>query len=335
MKKITIFLAMIIVFNFNLQVRASTSFAVYSKTPLYGVNLDLNETDLMFRILEGDGKKVFFVTYTGQKMFNGNGYLPTVSMNDRGLFVSSQIELPKPFFAIEQTEEQVELGDLVGETFLSFNSVAEVEERIWKKRLVNSEISLHCLFADVTGASAILEARESNVIHEGEEGISLMTELPIALALDPSTSTELLDETARYNLAYEIITNNFVDFDISKAFKVLEESAQSWRGGGTLCSMVFDPIKAEVYLTLNQDYSKVWKISIAAGTIETWSGFSEYSKNIIGTGITVGELLHPKSFLKKHGLYIAIIGVLACWIIIGMTLRQRRIKRFIPKQMEW
>lgn len=59
----------------------------------------------------------------------------------------------------------------------------------------------------------------------------------------------------------------------------------------TQCSMLFDPANAEVFIVLKRDFSKVWKVSINDGTIETFKGSNSHQSFKIGDrGIPIKNL---------------------------------------------
>jgi len=162
-----------------------------------------------------------------------------------------------------------------------------------------------------------------------------MTDLPLNIEENKYSGTISEEEKESYVLTYNRLLKDVKDINVDKAFAILESSSQEWRGGGTQCSMVFDPEYGEVYLALNRDYTKIWKVSLAQSRIETWKGFTKQTTAYIGEGITSEEILHPDSFLEKYGLYMAVIAVIMVWIIIGSIVRRKRIRAFKPKEMEW
>ena len=55
--------------------------------------------------------------------------------------------------------------------------------------------------------------------------------------------------------------------------------------------MVFDPEKGEVYIALKGDFTRIWKVSIADGTIETFSGFGRAEKaQLDSSGILASDM---------------------------------------------
>lgn len=312
---------------------ASTSFTINSELPLYGVNFDVNDTDLIFRVLDKNDTKIFYVQYVGILGEEMDSYLPIVAMNNKGFFVSCQIQSPAATYTYDQNIQTMEVGSLTLDAAAEYGSVDDIIIDIDGQLPINSEASLHSLFVDLTGATLIVEA--GNEVKKRDESFTLMTDLPFDMKENKYSGTIPEEEKARYESVYNYIRKNISDFNVNKAFEVLKSSAQEWEGGGTKCSMVFDPTNREIYIAMNRNYTKIWKVLLEKATMETWKGFSKQKSVYIGEGITSTEILHPDSFLQKYGLYLLITGVILIWIIIGSIIRHKRIIAFKPKEMEW
>lgn len=77
----------------------------------------------------------------------------------------------------------------------------------------------------------------------------------------------------RYICAYEYINNND-SFGIKEAFEVLNKTSQE----NTLCTIVYEPLKNEIYISFKEDLRKKWKISLMDKTIQSLDGFLSNSK---------------------------------------------------------
>ena len=78
----------------------------------------------------------------------------------------------------------------------------------------------------------------------------------------------------RYICAYEYLIHNIHSFDRNKAFEVLRQTSQK----NTLCTIVFEPLKNDIYISFKKDLKKIWKISIAENTIQSTDGFLSNNK---------------------------------------------------------
>jgi hypothetical protein len=73
----------------------------------------------------------------------------------------------------------------------------------------------------------------------------------------------------RYGIAEEVIQQRFSQFSIEDGFELLRKTSMSRGRFTTQCSLVFDPLACEVYVTLRRNYEQVWKFSLAEGRLET------------------------------------------------------------------
>lgn len=55
--------------------------------------------------------------------------------------------------------------------------------------------------------------------------------------------------------------------------------------------MIFDPLERMVYIVIDGDFQRIWRVSIDEQAIMTWSGFEKNrSAQLQENGITVSEL---------------------------------------------
>lgn len=85
----------------------------------------------------------------------------------------------------------------------------------------------------------------------------------------------------RYRAACKYLAESPENFSIDNAFACLQKTAQAI----TLCSMVFEPRENCIYLALDKNYEKLWKISLKDKSIETYRGFEENLKFQIPEGM--------------------------------------------------
>lgn len=241
---------------------ACTSFAVFSANNLYGMNFDYPETELRLMLYNTDGGKAFSMEFK-----QGQEFIPIAGMNSDGLFVAMQMMYPKREAAGALKPDEIytgELGALIG----VYDEVKDIEAYIEDKRLVHMPVTVHQLFADKTGDAMIVEAGdEGNEIIRSEKDFIVMTNFTNADYVDTPIEEIYGIGADRYQQAYEHIEQNFNEFDVESAWTVLNDTAQSSGGYPTLASMVFDPGNGEVYIVLDRDFEKVWKLSLESETI--------------------------------------------------------------------
>ena len=60
----------------------------------------------------------------------------------------------------------------------------------------------------------------------------------------------------------------------------------------TRCSRIFDPERGEIYISLEADFDRIWKISLEKQIIETYRGFtSSRRQSIPAAGLLASELM--------------------------------------------
>jgi hypothetical protein len=263
-----------------------TSFAVYADEILYGMNFDYPEVEIRFSIHDHNAMKVFWMEFQ-----QGEGFGATVGMNSEGLFASCQMLFPERESGTKSNERDVYAWEVFDEALFGFASVAEVNEFISERRVIDWVVTLHDLFADVHGDAMVVEVGDQeNVITRIEDDFIVMTNFPNADFSDASYAEVEGVGADRYKLAYEHILNNLETFDVETGLEVLER-AVSTADYATLSSMVFDPGTGEVYIALDRDFTRIWKVSIGDETIETHAGFDRFeSMKLDASGVLASDL---------------------------------------------
>lgn len=314
-----------------------TSFAVFSTNNLYGMNFDYPETEIRIIIHQTELGKAIALEFK-----EGNEYIPFVGMNSKGLLVASQMLYPnkQPKEKLEKNEIYIgELGSLIG----VHEKVGQIENYILDKKLVNMPITIHKLFADKYGDSMIVEVGdyENNIVKTNENFI-VMTNFSNSNFIDKDYHEVYGVGADRFKIAYEHIKDNFDEFDIDSGWEVLKRTVQPSGSYPTLCSMMFNPESGDIYIALNRDFQKIWKISLENETIESLTGFEKpiefkiEPRGILASELTnVGEdttIISDKSEneIKASGstnkLYW-IFGLGFIFIFIGGIMNKRNIKK--------
>jgi len=287
MKRITGILLMFAVLMIACPVFACTGFAVYGgEKPIYGMNFDYPQTELRLTVTENRCQRYFAMEF-----FDGNGFQPTVGMNDRGLFTSLQMQIPEQTGQNRHTAEELFVHELLS-CIRSYGSVEGVLEFVGDRRLVQwNGVTLHALVADAGGGAMIAEAgREQNEFLPIGGDFIVMTNFQNAKFKDKSYKQVYGPGEDRYITAYAYIDENAGDFGLTQAFEALRLTAQDGRSP-TLCSMVFDPEERCVYAAIHRDFEKIWKINIPEKSIETYRGFDTDMKfHIPKDGVIVSDL---------------------------------------------
>ena len=299
MKKVISFLVItIVIMSSCMQSFACTGFAVYSKEPIYGMNFDFNDLDLKVSIQKSGNVKIFNLYF----LMDGNDYL-AASMNNSGLLATLQIAPSETENASLQTRNNINIFDIFSKSMPYFSSVKEVSDLIGSKFISpSSGFCIHSLYADKTGNAMIVEAGDSKKsITKIQNKFIVMTNFLVYKFKDKSYNDVEGDGAGRYITASKYISENQNSFNRIQAFDVLNKTIQIWGGGGTQCSMVFDPDKNIVYMALKRDFTKIWKISIIDHTIESFLGFDKPIKmNISTKGILASKLINAKTYILQY-----------------------------------
>lgn len=265
-----------------------TSFAVYSEEAVYGMNFDFPETELRFVVEQGNDMNVFFMQFK-----EGNSYQPTVGMNEKGLFASIQMQYPQITGQNGRGSDELfvpELAGYIGE----HNHVKDVLQALERKTLVQlRDLTLHNLLADPEENAVITEVGENgNELLPCSGNFIVMTNFKNSDFKDKPYDKITGTGADRYIKVYNYISENMEHFDSDKALEGLKMTVQH-KSFPTLSSMVFVPSEKCVYVALHRNFDKLWKISIADKTIETFKGFDINLKyRIPQKGILASDLIH-------------------------------------------
>lgn len=294
----TILLMLLLISSY--QVKACTGFAVYGKRVLYGFNFDYPESEIRFTITDNNGFKFFQAGYHENDNLN---YF--CGMNAGGVFASLQMLYPQVTTWPQPGVGEIDLFQaysLVLPNAINLKTTLEYIETFGIKIIHINGTTLHSLYADKLGNAYILEVGDGdNLITEIENEFLIMTNFPVhEFYGKPLNEIEGVGAD-RYKIAYEYIQENKSDFDFDNGIEILKRTVQKNSNFPTQVSFLFDPITAEVYIILKNDFSKIWKLSINEETVVSYSGFSEpITFSIPEIGITIADLLNATSISENE-----------------------------------
>lgn len=254
-----------------------TSFAVYGQEKIiYGMNFDSNDIDLKLKINSYNDKNIF--------NFSGlieNKYLDLAGVNSDGLFIYTQALEYSKGFKPSCSKNDVFAFVIFDESIKKINKASEFFEVLNNRIIVfpNNPLfpgyGLHTLIADKYGDAFVLEEGiDTNIISKITKNFIIMTNFPNGAFQEQNYDKVYGCGADRYICAHEYISNNINSFGINEAFEVLRRTSQEI----TLCSIVFEPLKNEAYISLKTDFEKKWKISISEKTIQSLDGFLSNNK---------------------------------------------------------
>ncbi|MCX6239203.1 MAG: T9SS type A sorting domain-containing protein [Bacteroidia bacterium] len=289
----------------DLRINACTSFAVYSGEIWYGMNFDYSNVDIKLSIFHIGSKKIF------RAQFGSGGFI--AGMNDSGLFTCGQIlnyNNGKPTFG--NGSNTLSIGSLYDYSINNLSTVAEITNYIGTKKIIPSwGLDSHFLFADKTSNAFVIEPFGSyNGITPVKDNFLVMTNLPNYDFIGMNYTAVIGAGADRYKTAFAYIQEHKSDFGFNAGFETLRRTIQSTGDYPTQISLLFDPIKMEIYFCLKRDFSKVWKISLNNETIETFSGFAvQQSTKLDETGIWTYNLPYIVTGIQENNLIVEDNGI--------------------------
>ena len=277
---------------------ACTSFALYGNQIFYGMNFDYFSIPLKFFIESGKGMNIFHLGFLFEQTIDDpkyKGYFAkTCGMNTKGLFCASQ-EV-EPFVEGSKTprENEIHIDDLY-EAISNCSDIEEIKASLPDKQWIQFiGPSIHHMFADSKGKAMVTETDNTcNYITEIEGDFMVMANFANHSLRDTSPESPQGAGAQRYGITHRVLSENAQDFSIEKGFSLLKSAQCKDKGFKTLCSMICHPGTHSVYIALNLDMERIWKVRIDQKTIETHKGYSRYQKMLLNeNGMGSEELEH-------------------------------------------
>jgi hypothetical protein len=262
-----------------------TSFAVYNQGKvIYGMNFDTDDIDLKLKINTYNDKNIFNFSALVE-----NKYVDIAGVNSDGLFICTQAVEYGPGFKSSCDENDWFAFDIFDEVLKKTRKTSEffeINKRVisYPRNPLYPYLGLHTIIADKSGDAFILEeGNDTNIVSPIHNDFIIMTNFPNGDFKEADYNKVYGLGADRYICAHEYIHNNIHSFGINEAFEVLSKTSQE----NTLCSIVYEPLKNEIYISFKKDFDKKWKISIMEKTIQSLDGFLNNNR----IEFTNGEIL--------------------------------------------
>jgi len=256
-----------------------TSFAVYGQEKtIYGMNFDSDDINLKL--------KLKINSYNDKNIFNFSGlidnkYLDIAGVNSDGLFIYTQALEYSAGFKPSCSGNDVSAFDIFDESIRETKKASEFSEILNNRIIVFPSnplfpgFGLHSIIADKYGDAFIIEEGiDENITSKIMNDFIIMTNFPNGAFQELNYDKVYGCGADRYICAHKYISNNINSFGINEAFEVLKRTSQEI----TMCSIVFEPLKNEAYISFKTDFEKKWKISIVEKTIQSLDGFLSNNK---------------------------------------------------------
>lgn len=254
---------------------ACTSFAIYSNQVYYGMNFDFVNLPIKFLISVNGDIRTFHLAFE-RAMGEMKFFVNTAGMNNKGLFSSCQELHPENTRPPEKTDTNIFTFELY-EAIANRKSAEEIKRMGQKFPIIDMPgITLHNLFADKSGQAFVTEAgNPDTIITEKEGNFIVMTNFSNGSMAGKSFRQAQGTGADRYIICHNYLKKHASDFSIEKGFELLSMCCNKDPEYPTRCSMIFDPQKSEVYIVMERDFLKIFKLSIEHGTIEPFKGYDK------------------------------------------------------------
>jgi hypothetical protein len=262
---------------------ACSGYVVYSNETIYGMNYDDRPGPEMYFSIQKAGELKYFLL-----CFEQGGQLYTVTgMNNQGCFMSIQMA-----FSDKPTGKEKPTM-LLPNAALSYlrkgTSLQYIENLAKENYMINpSGWTLHSLLADATGRAMILEVgKKDNIVIPNEKNFHVMTNFNNANFIGKDYREIQAVSADRYKSIYKMILEKMGHFTFDIGFDILKGATQS----STRSSVLYYPKKGEIYVVMDRNFARIWRISLTNETIETYRGFKTSKKvKLDDNGITETEL---------------------------------------------
>jgi hypothetical protein len=266
---------------------ACTGFAVYSDRIFYGMNFDYDPSrELKFCVNTIGDSKVFFMQLEWERDY----FVPIVAMNTKGFFGNVQMVFPEVPRRVSSGPGDIGITELL-DAATTLGSCQDVIDILNSHEVVIGTVSLHSLYADAYGDAMVVEVGpDDTTITRIDGDFIVMTNFPLFQFTGEPYETVYGAGSDRYKTAYRYLRNHAKVFQLEDGFTLLKSVVNHSTDFPTCCSMIFDPGSSEVYIALEGNFDKVWKISLENETLETFRGFDEHVTMNIGEGVLASEL---------------------------------------------
>ena len=247
---------------------ACSSFSSNGERMIRGMNFDFSgNLPLTFRVSSQPNGKTVIAYFLYQ---NVDCYF--LGVNQRGHFCTFQM-VPNRYASRTQGKTDLSLFSFWEDALKNLPDYSEFEEILSTRRLkCEAGWSLHSLMADAFGNTYILEAGEKdNLITRQEQSAIALTNFYLYdyLQIPPR---KIGSGFERYNSILKKISEIGEIANIDDAFDVLETALQTGEVRSELIA-VFNASEPVLYIALDADLSKIWKVDFLNETVCDYRGF--------------------------------------------------------------
>lgn len=264
------------------------SFAVYGDNPIYGMNFDYDDVELILKLVKVNDKIVFKLSFINENNAPKPIHVCVAAMDTNGLFMNLQTLIPndeklyKVYYKkinwlrllfSKRSQSMLEIitpcftkGEL-SSTFADCNSTAEVQKAIIKinhlyipKKAVPKH---HSLIADRKDAFIFEIVDGKNNITKMDDTFIIMSNFPNGQFKGDNYNDVYGTGDTKYKQLYEYITKTIKSFDEYHAKSALEMVVND----NTQASLIFLPAENIIKLYFKGEFNSEYTISLIDETI--------------------------------------------------------------------
>ncbi|MGI6084907.1 MAG: hypothetical protein ACOYIF_05615 [Acetivibrionales bacterium] len=183
------------------------------------------------------------------------------------------------------------MKDVFRKALYNYANVEQDNDYLKDKIIFYSQTEMHDMFADINGTSQIVEVgKDKNMISPIQDKFLIMSNFSYYYFKDMPYKEINAKGADRYIAGYDYVANNIEQFDLINGMEMLEAMKCEDNSFYTLGSFLYEPDTNSVYIAVNRDFDKIWKVSIQDETIESYKGFDEPIKIKINQKIKLSDL---------------------------------------------
>jgi hypothetical protein len=216
------------------------------------------------------------------------GFAHMIGINERGIFATTQ-SLSKRYFK-KDNRKTVFIHDVFLEMLKSASAVSDLEVYLTDKRVRFSPMMYtHIMIADKNGGAVAIEVGErDNQIIKKDGDLFAMANFPLYQFIEKPYDQVFGRGAESYKGVWKAMLESEDGFGLEEAIYTLEQVVIPT----TECSVIYFPLKEEIYVGFDGNFDKMWKISLKSEMIETFKGFDEKKTcQLNANGILKSELL--------------------------------------------
>jgi len=241
-----------------------TSFADYSREPVYGLNFDSLDYDIRFRFYEGHGFGLLAFEFYQDGQWLRMAHFTTDGLHTAGLLLYPPLSVVRA-----QSDSDVNIIE-TGSWIYELRSIEAILARVNQVRLHEDGVRSHHVFLGPREAFVCEATKDGNYVERSEAGGYLVTtnfELHKFRGQGPEKVYGVGD--SRYRVATRLIESARAagTMDGDEGMRILRGAAAEAGDFKTRCSMVFMPETLSLKVVFARNFDREYVISLKDRTV--------------------------------------------------------------------